>query len=58
MNDYSELIKALREPCQYENCVLSKQAADAIEALSAENKMLREALQNHHEDYHEPTKGE
>lgn len=31
---YDELIKRLREPCQYENCVLCQQAVDAIEELS------------------------
>lgn len=31
---YDELMKRLREPCQYENCVLCKDAADAIEKLS------------------------
>ena len=31
---HDELIKRLREPCQYENCVLCQQAADAIEELS------------------------
>lgn len=31
---YGELVKRLREPCQYENCVLCQQAADAIEELS------------------------
>jgi hypothetical protein len=29
----NELIKRLREPCQYENCILCQQAADAIEEL-------------------------
>ena len=28
-----ELVKRLREPCQYENCILCQQAADAIEEL-------------------------
>lgn len=28
-----ELVKRLREPCPYENCVLCQQAADAIEEL-------------------------
>jgi hypothetical protein len=28
---YDELVKRLREPCQYENCILCQQAADAIE---------------------------
>ena len=31
---YDELIKRLREPCKYENCVLCQRAADAIEELS------------------------
>jgi hypothetical protein len=26
-----ELVKRLREPCQYENCILCQQAADALE---------------------------
>lgn len=30
---HEELVKRLREPCQYENCVLCQQAADAIEKL-------------------------
>jgi hypothetical protein len=30
---YDELVKRLREPCQYENCILCQQAADAIEEL-------------------------
>ena len=34
MTDYKELVKALREPCPHENCILSHQAADAIEQLS------------------------
>ena len=33
MRDYEELVKRLREPCQYENCVLCKVAADAIEEI-------------------------
>lgn len=31
---YEDLIKRLRDPCQYENCVLCKEAADAIAELS------------------------
>lgn len=31
---YDELVKRLREPCQYENCILCQQAADVIEELS------------------------
>ena len=31
--NYDELVKTLREPCPHENCVLSQQAADAIEEL-------------------------
>ena len=38
---YAELVKRLREPCQYENCVLCQQAADAIEQLSAELECLK-----------------
>ena len=30
---YDKLVKRLREPCQYENCVLCQDAADAIEEL-------------------------
>lgn len=30
---YDELVKRLREPCQYENCILCQQAADAIAEL-------------------------
>lgn len=30
---YDELVGRLREPCQYENCILCQQAADAIEEL-------------------------
>ncbi len=37
---YEDLVKRLREPCQYENCVLCKEAADAIEKLI-------EVIQNH-----------
>ena len=45
---YDELVKRLREPCQYENCVLCQQAADAIEerdkyALSLQHEMMAEA---------------
>lgn len=32
---YEELVKRLRDPCQYENCILCQQAADAIEKLTA-----------------------
>ena len=30
---FDELVGRLREPCQYENCILCQQAADAIEEL-------------------------
>lgn len=30
----NELVKRMREPCQYENCVLCQEAADAIDELS------------------------
>lgn len=45
---YEELVKRMREPCQYENCVLCQQAADAIEerdkyALSLQHEMMAEA---------------
>ena len=33
MSDYNELVRRLREPCQYENCVMCQEAADAIEEL-------------------------
>lgn len=35
---YDELVKRLREPCQYENCILCQQAADAIEELVKESE--------------------
>lgn len=38
---YDDLVKRLREPCQYENCVLCKEAADAIEKLGNEVKAHR-----------------
>lgn len=34
--DNAQLIQALREPCMHENCILSWQAADAIDKLTAE----------------------
>ena len=41
---YDKLVKRLREPCQYENCILCQQAADAIEeliaALTASNTVI------------------
>lgn len=37
-----ELVKELREPCQYENCILCQQAADAIEELSHNYEKLAE----------------
>lgn len=45
---YDDLVKRLREPCQYENCVLCKEAADAIEgrdryALTLQHEMMAEA---------------
>lgn len=45
---YEELVKRLREPCPYENCVLCNEAADAIEerdkyALSLQHEMMAEA---------------
>ena len=45
---YDELVKQLREPCQYENCVLCKEAANAIEerdkaALTIQYEMMAEA---------------
>ena len=39
---YDELVKRLREPCQYENCILCQQAADAIEELSAYVRQIEE----------------
>lgn len=44
---YDELVKRLREPCQYENCILCQQAADAIESLTCEIKSLRDILGAH-----------
>ena len=41
MND--ELVKRLKEPCQYENCILCQQAADAIEELQKAVLRLEEA---------------
>lgn len=32
---FDDLVNRLREPCQYENCILCQQAADAIERLEA-----------------------
>lgn len=43
----NELVQRLREPCQYENCVLCQQAADAIERLSRECKVLYAMLGTH-----------
>ena len=45
---YDDLVKRLREPCQYENCVLCKEAAYAIEerdryALTIQHEMMAEA---------------
>lgn len=37
---YEELVKRLREPCQYENCILCQQAADAIEELQGKIEEL------------------
>ena len=42
--DINELIKNLRYPCIHENCILSYQAADALEKLLAENKQLHNEL--------------
>ena len=36
MSEYEGLVKRLREPCQYENCVLCQDAADAIENLQGQ----------------------
>ena len=33
---FEELVTRLREPCQYENCVLCQDAADAIENLQGQ----------------------
>ena len=41
---YEELVKRLREPCQYENCVLCKEAADAIEELIREYDSIAASL--------------
>lgn len=48
MSDYDELVKRLREPCQYENCILCQQAADAIEELG---KCLGKLNEAHNEGY-------
>lgn len=42
---YEELVKALRYPCPHENCVLSQQAADAIENVSKAYRMMAEAYE-------------
>lgn len=39
---YDELVKRLREPCQYENCILCQQAADAIEELGKDLERSKE----------------
>ena len=51
---YDELVKRLREPCQYENCILCQQAADDIEELSAKYQKALSDLVKHAE----PTKEE
>ena len=43
---YDEMIKRLREPCQYENCILCQQAADAIEELQADKAALNGTVSN------------
>lgn len=42
---YEELVNQLREPCQYENCILCQQAADAIENTSKAYQMMAEAYE-------------
>lgn len=39
---YEELVKTLREPCPHENCVLSQQAAKAIEQLQKDLERSKE----------------
>ena len=41
-----ELVKRLREPCQYENCILCQQAADAIEELMRRCEQSAQPTQN------------
>ena len=43
---YDEQVKRLREPCQYENCILCQQAADAIEELQSDNTALNGTVSN------------
>lgn len=43
---YDDLIGRLREPCQYENCILCQQAADAIEELQSDNAALNGTVSN------------
>lgn len=49
---YDELIKRLREPCQYENCILCQQAADAIEELSKKIDEWREEACKWNSEYY------
>lgn len=49
---YDELIKRLIEPCQYENCILCQQAADAIEKLQKMVEQYKVYLQDAINDLH------
>ena len=42
---YNKLVKRLREPCQYGNCILCQQAAEAIENTSKAYQMMAEAYE-------------
>lgn len=53
---YEELVKRLREPCQYENCVLCKEAADAIEKLSRRETPMK-ITEVHVDEYYCPACG-
>ena len=46
MNNNDELVKRLREPCQYENCILCQQAADVIEELMRRCEQSAQPTQN------------
>lgn len=42
---YDDLVKRLREPCQYENCILCQQAAIAIEELSLTAESYKRSME-------------
>lgn len=48
---YDELVGRLREPCQYENCILCQQAADAIEELSKDRDNWKATAKEEREEY-------